>query len=42
LKALFPNSVCDFAKPGVNQSGMTTYPSFGPSPVDLVFDPTKQ
>jgi hypothetical protein len=42
LKALFPNGVCDFAKPGVNQSGTTTYPSFGPSPVNLVFDPTKQ
>jgi hypothetical protein len=42
LKALFPNGVCDFAKPGANQSGTTSYPSFGPSPVNLVFDPTKQ
>jgi hypothetical protein len=42
LKALFPNGVCDFAKPGINQTGTTTYPSFGPSGVNLVFDVTKQ
>ena len=42
LKALFANGVCDFAKPGMNQSGTTTYPSFGPSTVNLVFDAEKQ
>jgi hypothetical protein len=42
LNAIFPSGVCDYSKPGVNQTGTITYPSFGPSPVNLVFDITKQ
>lgn len=42
LNAIFPNGVCDFTKPGVNQTGVVPNGSFGPSPVNLVFDATKQ
>jgi hypothetical protein len=42
LNAIFPNGVCDYTKPGVNQTGTVPSPSFGPSPVNLVFDITKQ
>jgi Tannase-like family of unknown function (DUF6351) len=38
LKAIFPNGVCDFSKPGVNQTGVVPWGSFGPSPVHQVFD----
>ena len=37
LNAIFPNGVCDWSKAGVSQSAVTTYPSFGPSPVNQVF-----
>jgi hypothetical protein len=40
LNAIFPNGVCDWSKPGVNQTGVVTWPSFGPSPDNLVFDVT--
>jgi hypothetical protein len=42
LNAVFPGGVCDYQKPGVNQTGTVTYPSFGPSPVNLVFDIGRQ
>lgn len=41
LKAAFPGGVCDFSKPGVNQTSVVTHASFGPSPLNLVFDITK-
>ncbi|NRR32985.1 hypothetical protein HSX11_22705 [Oxalobacteraceae bacterium] len=41
LKAIFPNGVCDWSKPGVNQAPLQTYASFGPSSVNLVFDVSK-
>jgi hypothetical protein len=40
LHNIFPNGVCDWSKPGVNQTGVVTWPSFGPSPDNLVFDVT--
>jgi hypothetical protein len=41
LNTIFPAGVCDWSKPGVNQTGVVTWPSFGPSPDNLVFDVTK-
>ena len=41
LSTIFPNGVCDWSKPGVNQTGVVTWPSFGPSPDNLVFDVTQ-
>ena len=38
LNAIFPNGVCDWSRPGVNQTGVVTWPSFGPSPENLVSD----
>jgi hypothetical protein len=40
LQAVFPSGVCDWSKPGVNQTGVVPDGSFGPSPVNLVFDAT--
>ena len=40
LNAAFPGGVCDWSKAGVNQTGTVSWPSFGPSPVNLVFDVT--
>ena len=40
LNSIFPNGVCDWSKPGVNQTAVVTWPSFGPSPDNLVFDVT--
>jgi hypothetical protein len=43
LKAAFPDGVCDWTKPGVGQQALTgTWLSFGPSPVNLLFDITKK
>ncbi len=42
LNTIFPNGVCDFTKAGVNQTALVPNSSFGPSPVNLVFDITKQ
>ena len=36
LKAIFADGVCDWSKPGVNQIGVTVYPSAGPSGVNLI------
>jgi hypothetical protein len=41
LHNVFPNGVCDWSKPGVNQTGVVPWASFGPSPDNLVFDITK-
>jgi hypothetical protein len=41
LKSVFPSGVCDYAKPGVNQTPLVTWASYGPSPKNLVFDVTK-
>jgi Tannase-like family of unknown function (DUF6351) len=40
LSSIFPTGVCDWSKPGINQTGVVTWPSFGPSPDNLVFDVT--
>jgi hypothetical protein len=40
LNSIFPNGVCDWSKPGVNQTGVVPWPSFGPAPENLVFDVT--
>ena len=40
LMSIFPGGVCDWNKPGVSQTGVVTWPSFGPSPDNLVFDVT--
>ena len=41
LRAVFTSGTCDWTKPGLQQTVTTTYPSFGPSPSNLVFDVTK-
>ena len=40
LNKLFPGGVCDFSKPGMYWSPTVTWPSFGPSPINLVYDIT--
>ncbi len=41
LGAIFPEGVCDWTKPGVGQQPLAgTWLSFGPSPVNLLFDIT--
>ena len=41
LAAIFPGGVCDWSKPGVGQEPLAgTWLSFGPSPVNLLFDIT--
>jgi len=40
LKSIFPTGVCDWSKKG-NLTGVVPDGSFGPSPVNLVFDITK-
>lgn len=41
LRGIFPDGVCDWSKPGVGQTGVVTWASFGPSPDNLVFDVTR-
>ncbi len=41
LNTLFPQGVCDWSKPGVEQVKAVASASFGPSPVNLVFDVSK-
>jgi len=41
LNEVFPQGVCDWSKPGVDQVKGVTWTSFGPSPVNLLFDVTK-
>ena len=38
LRSIFPNGVCDWSKKGVKQVKLKTWASFGPSPVNQVFD----
>jgi hypothetical protein len=38
LNSIFPTGVCDWSKPGLGQTGTVPWPSFGPSPENLVFD----
>jgi hypothetical protein len=38
LHAIFPDGVCDWSKPGVEQVPAVPWASFGPSPVNQVFD----
>lgn len=40
LHAVFAGGVCDFSRPGVGYRPTVTWPSFGPSPDNLVFDVT--
>ena len=40
LQRIFADGVCDWSKPGVNYAPSVTWPSFGPSPDNLVFDVT--
>jgi hypothetical protein len=42
LKQIFSQGVCDWSKPGVNQTPVVTWASFGPNPKNLVFDVTKR
>ena len=41
LNLVFPQGVCDWSKPGVEQTKSVAWASFGPSPSNLVFDITK-
>jgi hypothetical protein len=41
LNQTFSKGVCDWTKPGVEQVKAVTWASFGPSPVNLLFDVTK-
>jgi hypothetical protein len=36
LKSIFPRGVCDWSRPGVNQTPVVTWASFGPSPGHLI------
>ena len=42
VKSIFPAGVCDWSKPGVNQTAVVPWASWGPNPVSLLFDVTKQ
>jgi len=42
LRAVFPSGVCDFSRRGVGYRPVVTWPSFGPSRENLVFDVTNQ
>jgi hypothetical protein len=37
LNTIFPSGVCDWSKPGVSQTPVVPWASFGPSPKNLVF-----
>jgi hypothetical protein len=38
LQKIFPGGVCDWSKPGVEQTPVVTWASFGPSPVNRIPD----
>jgi hypothetical protein len=38
LRRIFPGGVCDWSKPGVGQTPLVTWASFGPAPRNLVFE----
>ena len=41
LRRIFPAGVCDWSKPGVGQTALVPWASFGPAPENLVFDLTR-
>jgi hypothetical protein len=41
IRQVFPGGVCDWSKPGVEQVKAEPWVSFGPSPVNLLFDVTR-
>jgi hypothetical protein len=41
LNAIFPEGVCDWSKPGVDETEVKTWASFGPSPQNQLFDVTQ-
>ncbi len=41
LRRIFPSGVCDWKRPGVAQTGVVPWASFGPAPENLVFDITR-
>lgn len=38
VSEVFPDGVCDWSRPGVEQTAAMPWPSVGPSPVNQVFD----
>ena len=38
LRTIFPGGVCDFSRPGVSQTRVVPWASFGPAPENLLFD----
>jgi hypothetical protein len=38
LRAIFPSGVCDWSKRGAGQTGVVPFASFGPSPVNQIYD----
>jgi Tannase-like family of unknown function (DUF6351) len=42
LRAIFPDGVCDWSKKSVGYRRVVTWPSFGPSPDNQVFDVTNR
>jgi hypothetical protein len=41
LRRIFPAGVCDWSKPGVGETSVVPWASFGPAPENLVFDVRK-
>ena len=41
LRAIFPGGVCNWSKPGVSQTRVVPWASFGPAPENLVFDASR-
>lgn len=42
FNSIFPDGVCDWSEPGAGQTDVVPWGSFGPSPVNQVFDVTKE
>ncbi len=38
LKTIFPGGVCDYSRPGVSQTRIVPWASFGPAPENLIFE----
>ena len=38
LRTIFPGGTCDFSKPGMNQTRVVPWASFGPAPETLIFE----
>jgi hypothetical protein len=41
LRTIFPGGVCDYSKPGISQTRVVPWASFGPAPENLLFDPSR-